>query len=366
MDLNEIIINKCYYVKKKLKKGLFTENWQAASIFSDYKVILKFLKHSNDYYDSKKLQRLKNEILKCSNLYHSDVERVLEVEVYKDHTYIASEYINGVRLEELKKIKKDLSLDDIIYLMIRTCGAIKCCHENNLIHKNLNPHNIWVILNYNQINSIKVSDFGFLEFESLIEKKLKLYYNSDFISPEVKERDIKAIDERSDIFSLGLIFYWLLTNKLPYGRKKDKEIKIHQILPPSSFNKSIPPILDLIILKSIQMKFKYRYKDVKIFIKDLIIFNTQEKIERDITNQESERVKINDETFSQYSSLKQETGEYYSQILTNPQELQNFMTQESVFSRVPGEESKVYTSLYGKQEEEQVTSKPVLVNKREE
>ena len=131
MDLQDKIIKNCYYIKEKIGKTACTIDFKAHSIFSDY--------------NKTKLKILQDKTLKLYKMFHSDMERVLEIDEYDNHTYIVFERINGLRLSEYIKREKELDLINKIYIIIRICKALEYTHENNIIHKNLNPDNIWII-----------------------------------------------------------------------------------------------------------------------------------------------------------------------------------------------------------------------------
>jgi len=277
MDLTGKIINNCYYVKEKHGEGLYTINWRAKSLFSDFHVNLKFLKDSNDIYDAASLLKLKEEIYKVFNTYNVDIEKILEIDEYNNYTYIAAESINGITLKEYLEKKAPLTLDDIMFLIIRICQALEYIHHQNIIHKNLNPSNIWIITHFEQIKVIKLADFAFLEFEELLRKKNKIKTTHWCMAPEVIKRDREKINETSDIFSAGCLLYWLLTKTIPYKKDEEKYNANKQLPPPSAINKDISPVLDLIVLKAIHPEQSNRYKDNKTLLKDLIRFNTQVK-----------------------------------------------------------------------------------------
>jgi serine/threonine protein kinase len=273
-NLKGKIINNCYYVKEKVGEGPYTVNWYAKSLFSDFHVNLKFLKHANSTYNAGALLALKNEIYKTYNTYHAAIEKILEMDEYENHTYIATERINGTTLETYRREKSVFPPQDAVYLSIKIGRALEYVHGQNIIHKNLNPANIWLLTHFDQIQAVKLSDFAFLEFEDLIQRGGKAVGHW-CMAPEVIERNRDTIDQTSDIFSLGCILYWLLTKTIPYKRKEDKFGGPTPPRPPSSLNPEIPPFLEFIVLKALRLEQIARYRSAALLCRDLIRFNTQ-------------------------------------------------------------------------------------------
>ena len=206
------------------------------------------------------------EIQSISKFQHKGIVKVSDVNI-DSLFYIVMEYIDGESLMSIKN-KKKLSWKEVLRIAIDICDAIKCAHKHGIIHGNLRPNHIRLTKD----NSVKITGFGLLHITKVAvsnktnqEKEMQFY-----ASPEQIRGTEEEVDERSDIYSLGIILYELLTGHLPFheGDIADK----HENVPPKSMSKENPEIpkwLDQIILKCLENSPSDRYQEMGYLQKSL-------------------------------------------------------------------------------------------------
>ena len=172
--------------------------------------------------------------------------------------YLATELIEGVTLAQRLR-SGDIDFKDVIRIMTQVCSAIAYAHRQGIIHRDIKPANI-VLSN----GSVKVLDFGLAhltggdsQFSSLTRTDLAMG-TLNYLSPE-QRMNAKAVDERSDIFSLGVVFYEMLTDSLPLG----------SFVPPSKTGGRIPAKCDRVVEKSLNVIPAQRYQRVEEILKEL-------------------------------------------------------------------------------------------------
>lgn len=208
--------------------------------------------------DEELILSLKNE-LKCLEILKDTdiVPKIIDFNFDVEKTYITTEYIDFNRFD--KYIFS--SLEEKIKYMISILDAISIIHKNKIIHCDLKPQNIFIDKKFN----VKIIDFGISSIDG--EQTLSNYGSLNYCSPE--KINSQVITNWTDIFSLGIIFYKLLTGSLPFKRdrsnltKKIEYFKIEKI----DYDE-----LNKIFFKTIDDNKDIRYKDVQEFRNDLIIF----------------------------------------------------------------------------------------------
>lgn len=216
-------------------------------------------------FDNDMLLSLRNEILCFNVLKESNIiPKIVDFDLNSNMPYLIMEYLNLTRLDFFVF----LSLKEKIICMINILNAVGILHNYKIIHCDLKPQNIFVDKNF----GIKIIDFGISSING--ERNLVNYGSLNYCSPEQIKR--QTINNQADIFSLGIIFYKLITGDEPFKRERSnmtKEIKDYNI-------KEIQDEkLNNIFLKSIDEQLDLRYQTVDEFKNDLINFlNKKEKM----------------------------------------------------------------------------------------
>jgi serine/threonine-protein kinase len=171
------------------------------------------------------------------------------------------EYIEGMSLAKYAKKSNLLPLRKIIRYMVMVCNALDYAHKHHVIHRDIKPANIMLLKN----DTIKVTDFGIARMTTSSRTQTGVILGTpNYMSPEQVEG--KKVDGRSDIFSLGILFYQLLTGELPFKGASIGGI-MHNIsktqpTPPQQYNPKIPKACITIINKALEKDVNKRYQSV--------------------------------------------------------------------------------------------------------
>ncbi|MDR7869894.1 MAG: Stk1 family PASTA domain-containing Ser/Thr kinase [Tissierellaceae bacterium] len=235
-------------------------------------VAIKILR--NEFLDDEDfIRKFKRESQAAASLSHPNIMNIYDVGVQeldgKQIHYIVMEYIKGKTLKELIKEKVKLSLDETINYSIQILEALRHAHLNHIVHRDIKPQNIMI----NEDNIIKVTDFGIARAatSSTLTTTSNVLGSVHYFSPEQARGGYT--DEKSDIYSLGIVMYEMITGKLPYDGETPISVALkhvqENIIPPREVDSTIPVGLESIILKCVQKRQSDRYDNVGSVISDL-------------------------------------------------------------------------------------------------
>ena len=215
------------------------------------------------------IDRFKQELLLATQVTHKNVIRIYDLSEAEGMKFITMEFVEGEDLRGLMQKKGKLAPEEAVEIMQQTCRALEAAHSAGIIHRDLKPQNIM----RDKAGRILVMDFGLartLEGDGMTQTGA-LVGTMDYMSPE--QALGKDLDQRSDLFALGLIFYELLTGKMPY--KADSVVASllkrtqERAAPVSSHDASIPKPLSNIVGKCMEPDVKLRYQSSGEILADL-------------------------------------------------------------------------------------------------
>src|SRR3989441_247670 len=215
------------------------------------------------------LDRFKQELLLAREVTHKNVIRIYDLGEAEGVKFITMEYVEGKDLRTLINEKNKLAPEEAVEIMQQVCRALEAAHSVGIIHRDLKPQNVM----RDKSGRILVMDFGLartLEGDGMTQTGA-LVGTMDYMSPE--QALGKELDQRSDVFALGLIFYELLTGKMPY--KADSVVASllkrtqERAAPVSSHDATIPQALSNIVGKSMEPDVKLRYQTAAEILNDL-------------------------------------------------------------------------------------------------
>lgn len=262
---------KGYKITSELYKGKRSKIFRGQRIYDGFPVIIKT--KNKEYQNNEEMKELRWEFEVGSTIRANNVIQYLDLVKYNSGLAIIEEYFNGESIRELNKSKL-FTLEEFLSIAIQICSALKRVHSRNIVHGSINPTNIL----YDKKNDrIKIIDFSCAEYLSnedyIMHTNGVLADSLNYISPEQTGRMNRAIDYRSDFYSLGITFYEMLTGKLPFKADDTMElIYSHVTKQPESITKfdiSIPKVVSDIILKLIAKNPEDRYKSASGLKKDL-------------------------------------------------------------------------------------------------
>lgn len=201
-------------------------------------------------------------------LSHPNIVAVYDVSHSDDIEYIVMELIDGITLKQYMDRRGKLSWKETLHFSKQIAKALSHAHERGIIHRDIKPQNIMLLRD----GTIKVGDFGIAALENEIDENNGQAIGSiHYIAPEQARGNCP--DARSDIYSLGVVMYEMLTGQLPYtgdtlGEIAVKHMNADPVLP-HELNSEIPPELEAITLKAMSPKLEDRYQSAKDLLEDL-------------------------------------------------------------------------------------------------
>ncbi|MBI5417594.1 protein kinase [Candidatus Poribacteria bacterium] len=269
--LGELIENK-FKITEKLGEGGIAVVYKATNILNNKNFALKFLKPGKTSSFAEDQIRFKKEVEIVRKFNHLNIVKLEKIGEYKNNPYIVMELLEGESLHEILKKGKKFSFMESVHIIKQLAGVLGYVHSCGIIHRDLKPGNIMI---ENKTNRIKLLDFSLSHIMELSEIKNdeEIIGTFGYMSPESTGIINKPVDERSDLYSLGIIFYRLITNEIPFKGKKTSEI-LHQqaaLIPenPNKINSNIPKALENIIMKLLEKEPDLRYQSAIGLVYDL-------------------------------------------------------------------------------------------------
>ena len=228
--------------------------------------------------DEKFVRRFQREALSASSLSHPNIVAMYDVGEDDGLYYIVMEYVEGKTLKQLLKKRGSLTLSEAIDIMLQLTDGMAHAHDSYIVHRDLKPQNIMI----QDDGQIKITDFGIamaLNSTQLTQTN-SVMGSVHYLPPE--QAAGKGTTIKSDIYSMGIIFYELLTGELPFKGDSAVEIALKQMKEPlpdvHKLNNDIPQSIENIILKSTAKNPKNRYDDAKSMHNDLLTALNDDRI----------------------------------------------------------------------------------------
>ena len=231
-------------------------------------VALKLLK-SDVAADRRAVERFRNEAKFTRKISHKNVCRMYEFAKWKDVYFIVMEFISGEDLKSFLQRTGRLSIEQILAIGMQICRGLKAAHEFGVIHRDLKPSNIMI----DEAGAVRVMDFGVARMRATTGLTSEGFSvgTPQYMAPE--QVDGLEVDERSDIYSMGILLYEMAAGRVPFEGGTPFSIALRQKtarpVDPISFNRRIPERLDRIILKCLEKEREKRYQDADSLAADL-------------------------------------------------------------------------------------------------
>ncbi len=262
-------INERYEIIRSIGEGGMANVYLGYDTILDRNVAIKVLRGDLST-DEKFVRRFQREALSASSLSHPNIVEMYDVGEDDGIYYIVMEYIEGQTLKQLLKRRGALTLSEAIDIMLQLTDGMSHAHDSYIIHRDLKPQNIMI----EDDGQIKITDFGIamaLNSTQLTQTN-SVMGSVHYLPPE--QAAGKGSTIKSDIYSMGIIFYELLTGELPFRGDNAVEIALKQMkekIPDiHEENPSIPMAVYNVILKSTAKNPKNRYADSKVMHDDLL------------------------------------------------------------------------------------------------
>ncbi len=266
-----------YRITRTINETPVSVVYKAEEIKTRRRVALKVV-FNRSVPDPLRINRARADIVQLRRLMHPGIAPILDAgTTERGHCYFISEFVKGVSLDEYMNIHK-LSLDDRLAIFTKVCDAMNHAHQHCVLHRDLRPSNVVIDGKCNPrivgfgIATVTDVDVG-LHKSGIGVKEMREFLL--YKSPEQVSGRIEEIDVRSDVYSLGVIFYTLMTDRMPYSGQLEKSRDIIRAIceempsKPGSVKASLRGDLEAIILRAIEKEAHARYPNVYALGQDL-------------------------------------------------------------------------------------------------
>ena len=261
-------INDRYQIIKTLGEGGMANVYLAHDTILDRNVAVKVLR-GDLANDEKFIRRFQREALSASSLSHPNIVEMYDVGEDDGQYYIVMEYVDGKTLKQVLKSRGKLSITEVIDIMLQLTDGMAHAHDAYIIHRDIKPQNIMILSN----GMIKITDFGVAASlnSTQLTQTNSVMGTVHYLPPEQAQGKGSTI--RSDIYSMGIMMYELLTGLVPYKGDNAVEIALKHLKEPvpsvRKVDPSIPQSVENIIIKATAKNPKNRYTDARSMHEDL-------------------------------------------------------------------------------------------------
>ncbi|MBR4282570.1 MAG: Stk1 family PASTA domain-containing Ser/Thr kinase [Clostridia bacterium] len=267
-----------YEIKEIIGIGGMAVVYKAYDTIDDREVAVKILK--DEFLANEEFRRrFKNESKAIAVMSHPNIVKVYDVSLGDRLQYIVMEHIDGITLKEYIERQKVIRWRDALHFVTQMLKALQHAHDKGIVHRDIKPQNIMLL----QDGTIKVTDFGIARFSRSEHRTItdKAIGSVHYISPEQARGEIT--DEQSDIYSVGVLLYEMLTGRLPFDAESTVSVAIMQLqndpVSPRSINSSIPEGLEEITLHAMQKEPAIRYQSAAEMLMDIEKFKSNPSIQ---------------------------------------------------------------------------------------
>ncbi|MHC1721271.1 MAG: Stk1 family PASTA domain-containing Ser/Thr kinase [Clostridiaceae bacterium] len=262
------VLGNRYELIEKIGEGgmsiVYKGKCQILNRYVSVKILKKEYSSDPDF-----LKKFKREATAVASLSDNNIVNIYDVGSEGDINYIVMEYVKGQTLKQIIKQQGKLSTDEALKIGIQIGKALEHAHKNNIIHRDIKPHNVLVTSD----GVLKVTDFGIAKSSdsATITNASKVMGSAHYFSPEQAKGNV--VDCRTDIYSLGIVLYELVTGRVPFDAESPVSVALKHIqepvVPPKEINENIPDSLNRLILKAIEKEPIRRYQNITDMVNDM-------------------------------------------------------------------------------------------------
>ena len=261
-----IFLGKRYEVLSKIGAGGMADVYKGKDHVLNRYVAIKVLKREFRE-DESFVKKFRTEAQAAAGLMNPNIVNVYNVGEDRGLYYMVMELVEGITLKEYIDKKKRLSSKEVISIAIQMCNGIQAAHNRQIVHRDIKPHNVII----SKDGKVKVTDFGIAKAATSTTVSTSAMGSVHYTSPEQARGGY--VDNRSDIYSVGITLYEMVTGHVPFDGESTVEVAVkhlqEEITPPSEYVRDIPYSLEQIILKCTQKNSERRYSDIEELILDL-------------------------------------------------------------------------------------------------
>lgn len=266
-----------YEIHELIGVGGMANVYRCTDTIDDREVAIKILK--DEYLNNEEfIRRFKNESKAIAMLSHPNIVKVYDVSFGDMIQYIVMEYIDGITLKEYIDRQGIIEWKDALHLATQILKALQHAHECGIVHRDIKPQNIMLL----QDGTIKVTDFGIARFSDKATRTMteQAIGSVHYIAPEQARGDVT--DGKTDIYSVGVMLYEMLTGKLPFDGDSAVSVALMQLQStpkrPREVNPGIPIGLEQITMKAMQKQPSARYTSAAEMLSDIERFRLNPSI----------------------------------------------------------------------------------------
>jgi serine/threonine-protein kinase len=259
-----------YRIMEKIASGGMATIYKAAHVRNGGVAVVK-IPYDQFQNDRRFIERFRREAELGQKLLHDNIIRIYEYGTSKGGlTYIAMEYLPGIDLRGYLDRYGTMPIKEALWTVVQVCRALGYAHDKGVIHRDIKPENIMLPDNKKGKGKVVLMDFGVAHAAYLGTVGTRSTYLGTpyYMSPDQISR--RKVDGRSDIYSLGVVFFEMLTGQRPFDDADPLKVLIkHRESPPPkprSFNRKIPTALERIVLKMLAKRPTDRYKSVEALV----------------------------------------------------------------------------------------------------
>lgn len=304
-----MFLGERYEILEKIGSGGMSDVYRAKDHKLNRDVAVKVLKQEYNS-DRSFISKFRTEAHAAACLSHPNIVHVFDVGDEDDLHYIVMELVEGITLKTYIAKKGKLEIRETIGIAMQVAQGIEAAHEQHIVHRDIKPQNIII----SRDGKVKVTDFGIAKAATTETITSSTMGSVHYISPEQARGGY--CDERSDIYSLGITMYEMLTGRVPFeGDSAVSVALLHiqgEMVPPRTYNEMIPVSLEKIVLKCTQKKPEMRYRTVTELIADLkraLMTPNEDFVQMNALNSDGPTRVMSEEELSQIKSEAHGAGD---------------------------------------------------------
>ena len=260
----DTVIDGRYRVLRKLGSGGMADVYAAEDRQLGRRVALKVL-HRRFAEDQQFVERFRREASSAAGLQHPNIVAIFDRGQWDGTSYIAMELVEGRTLKEVVRGKGPAPPEAAVDVTLQILRAARYAHKHGIVHRDIKPHNVLI----DQDGRVRVTDFGIARAgTSDMTETGSIMGTAQYLSPEQAQG--RAVDARSDLYSIGIVLSELLTGQVPFDAESPVTVALMQVneppLPPRELNPAIPPAIEAVVLRAMEKDPDRRFQSADEFI----------------------------------------------------------------------------------------------------